>query len=45
MENKKQFWIIRVNDGENFRNSKFFFFFFWGGKRGKGGWIKTIVKK
>jgi len=30
MENKKQFWIIRVNDGENFRNSKFLFFF-WGG--------------
>ena len=22
MENKKQFWIIRVNDGENFRNDE-----------------------
>jgi hypothetical protein len=46
MENKKQFWIIRVNDGENFRNSIFFFFFGGGGvKRGKGGCIKTIAKK
>lgn len=45
MENKKQFWIIRVNDGENFRNSKFLFFFWGGVKRGKGGCIKTIVKK
>lgn len=35
-------WIIRVNDGENFRNSKYPF---WGVKRGKNGNIKTIVKK
>ena len=42
MENTTKFWIIRVNDGENFRNSKFPF---WGVKRGKGGCIKTIVKK
>ena len=42
MENKKNFWIIRVKDGENFRNSKFPF---WGVKRGKNGCIKTVVKK
>jgi len=42
MENKKNFWIIRVEDGENFRNSKFSFY---GVKRGYGGCIKTIVKK
>lgn len=42
MENKKQFWIIRVHDGENFLNSKYSF---WGLKRGKGGCIKTIIKK
>jgi len=42
MENTPKLWIIRVNDGENFRNSKFPF---WGVKRGKGGCIKTIVKK
>ena len=42
MEVEKKCWIIRVNDGENFRNSKFPF---WGVKRGKGGCIKTIVKK
>ena len=44
MENKKQFWIIRVNDGENFRNSKFFFFFFWGGKARKR-WMYNNCKK
>lgn len=38
----KQIWIIRVNDGENFRNSKYPF---WGVKLGKNGNIKTIVKK
>ena len=38
----KKFWIIRVNDGENFRNS---IFPFWGVKRGRSGCIKTIVKK
>ena len=35
-------WIIRVGDGENFRNSRFPF---WGVKRGHGGGIKTVVKK
>ena len=35
-------WIIRVNDGVNFRNSVNPF---WGVKRGSGGCIKTIVKK
>jgi hypothetical protein len=39
---KKNHWIIRVNDGENFRNSKYPF---WGVKRGHGGGFKTIVKK
>lgn len=29
----KQHWIIRVNNGENFRNSKYPF---WGVKRGRG---------
>ena len=42
IEHEKRFWIIRVNNGENFRNSKFSF---WGVKRGKGGCIRTIVKK
>jgi hypothetical protein len=42
MNTKKRTWIIRVNDGENFRNSKFPF---WGVKRGKGGCIKTIINK
>lgn len=42
MENTPKFWIIRVKDGLNFRNSKFPF---WGVKRGRGGCIKTIVKK
>jgi hypothetical protein len=35
-------WIIRVNDGENLRNSHFPF---WGVKRGRNGCIKTIVSK
>lgn len=42
MDVEKRFWIIRVNDGENFRNSKFPF---WGVQRGKHGCIKTIIKK
>ena len=42
MENKKQFWIIKVNDGENFRNSKYPF---WGVVRGRCGSQKTNVKK
>lgn len=36
----KNHWIIRVNDGENFRNSKYPF---WGVKRGGGS--KTTVSK
>ena len=35
-------WIIRVGDGDNFRNSNFPF---CGVKRGKNGCIKTVVKK
>lgn len=35
-------WIIRVGDGENFRNSKYPF---WGIKRGKNGNIKSIINK
>ena len=35
-------WIIRVKDGENFRNSKYPF---WGVKRGNNGCIKTIINK
>ena len=35
------FWIIRVNDGVNFRNSKYPF---WGTKRGRNGFMKTIVE-
>ena len=42
MDSEQKIWIIRVNDGENFHNSKFPF---WGVKRGRGGCIKTIVKK
>ena len=34
-------WILRVKDGQNFRNSKHPF---WGVKRGNGGGVKTIVK-
>ena len=39
---KPTHWIIRVKDGENFRNSKYSF---WGVKRGKHNFIKTIVNK
>jgi hypothetical protein len=42
MEINNYHWIIRVNDGENFRNSKYPF---WGTKRGKNGCMKTIVTK
>jgi len=42
MTSKSQHWIIRVNDGDNFRNSKFPF---WGVKSGKNGCIKSIVTK
>ena len=40
MENKH--WIIRVDDGINFYNSKYPF---WGVKRGHNNCMKTIVKK
>ena len=39
---KQKHWLIRVQNGENFRNSKYPF---WGVKRGKGGNIKTLVDK
>jgi hypothetical protein len=42
MEIVRKHWIIRVNDGDNFRNSKYPF---WGVKRGKNNCIKTIVEK
>ena len=35
-------WIIRVQDGDNLRNSKYPF---WGVKRGKNNCIKSIVNK
>lgn len=41
-KNIREHWIIRVKDGENFRNSKYPF---WGLKKGKTGFMKTIVKK
>jgi hypothetical protein len=40
MKREPSHWIIRVNDGENFKNSKFPF---WGVRRGRGGSMKTIV--
>jgi hypothetical protein len=42
MNTEKQHWIIRVNDGENFRNSVYPY---WGVKRGRNGCMKTIVSK
>jgi hypothetical protein len=39
---KMAHWIFRVNDGDNFRNSKYPF---WGIKRGKNGCMKTIITK
>jgi hypothetical protein len=38
----KNHWIIRVNDGVNFKNSKYPF---WGVKRGRHNCIKTIISK
>ena len=38
---KPNMWIIRVGNGENFRNSKFSF---WAVKRGRGNCIKSIVE-
>ena len=40
--NEQCIWLIRVGDGDNFRNSKYSF---WGVKRGKNGSIKTVVTK
>jgi len=40
--NKPKHWLIRVQNGENFRNSRYPF---WGLKRGKGNCIKTLVNK
>ena len=41
-ESEINHWIIRVNDGENFRNSRYPF---WGVSEGRGGSNKTIVGK
>lgn len=42
MSTQTQFWLIRVGDGVNFRNSKYPF---WGVKRGRYDFIKkTIIK-
>lgn len=41
-EQELKHWLIRVQDGINFSNSKYPF---WGVKRGSGGGIKTIVNK
>ena len=37
-----KYWLIRVKDGINFKNSKYRF---WGVKRGRNNSIKGIVKK
>ena len=42
LQNNKTHWLIRVNDGINFKNSKYPF---WGVKRGKNNCIKAIVEK
>ena len=39
---EQKHWLIRVKDGKNFRNSKMPF---WGGKKGRAGCYKSIVKK
>ncbi len=39
---KPKHWIIRVYDGQNFKNSKYAF---WGVKRGRCGAMKTMVQK
>jgi hypothetical protein len=41
-QQESKHWLIRVKNGENFRNSKYPF---WGVKRGNHGCIKTIVNK
>ncbi len=38
----QNYWLIRVQDGENFKNS---IYPFWGVKRGPGGNIKSLVQK
>jgi hypothetical protein len=40
--NNKSHWLIRVGDGENFRNSVYPF---WGMKEGRNGCNKTIINK
>ena len=35
-------WILRVNDGDNFRNSNYSF---WGVKQGRCGSMKTVITK
>ena len=40
-QQESKHWLIRVKDGENFRNSKYPF----GSKRGNHGCIKTVVNK
>jgi len=42
MNIEKKHWLVRCNDGENFRNSNYPF---WGVKRGKNGCMKTIISK
>lgn len=42
MNIERQHRIIRVGDGNNFRNSRYPF---WGVKRGRNGCMKTIVAK
>jgi len=41
-QDAQRHWLIRVQDGENLRNSKYPF---WGVKRGPHNCIKTIVNK
>ena len=41
-DDKRSHWIIRVQDGRNFKNSKYPF---WGVKRGHCNCIKSIVQK
>jgi hypothetical protein len=42
MSTNKQHWIIRVGDGNNFKNSVYPF---WGVNKGKNGALRSVVKK
>ena len=42
MTRRVNYWLIRVGDGNNFKNSKYPI---WGVKRGKNGCIKSVVEK